>query len=443
MTSAVEDTSGDIGRGIILRVNTQIWSILALLLCAVGCGGADPSAVDEPVAADMEIAEPSDPEAIRPFAIDIPEDVLTDLRLRLSQRRLPDQIPGTGWEYGTERGYLEALLSYWEHDFDWRAQETMLNQFDQFKSSIDGLDIHFIHQRSPNDDALPLLVTHGWPGSFAEFSKIIGPLTDPAAHGGDPADAFHVVAASLPGFGFSDKPTERGFNPERMSDILAKLMERLGYTEYGAQGGDWGGIISRSHAFNYPDRVIGLHLNFVLAGPPADVDDPAAGVPPEQLERMRERQAFMANETGYQGIQGTKPQTLGYGLNDSPAGLAGWIVEKFHGWSDIDGDLESKFTKNELLTDIMIYWVTQTITSSTRIYYESRNVRSANPIGYIEVPTAGLIFPAEIIIPPQQWAEAAYNLVRWTEMPEGGHFAALEEPDALIGDVRAFFRDYR
>ncbi len=326
---------------------------IGLLTLAVACG--TPMADEDEMARD-ETAMPSaaaDPDAIRPFRIDVPEDVLADLRDRLARTRLPDEVPGTGWAYGTDLGYMRGLLAYWEHEFDWRVQEARLNEFDQFVTSVDGLDIHFVHQRSPNPDAIPLLITHGWPGSFTEFTKIIGPLTDPAAHGGEAADAFHVVIPSLPGFGFSEKPREGGFNPERMSEVLAALMERLGYERYGAQGGDWGSIITRWLAATHPDRVTGLHLNFVIAGPPPDVDDPEVGVPPEEMVLMRERQAFMSNERGYSAIQSTKPQTLGYGLNDSPAGLAAWIVEKFHEWSDLDdGNVESKFTKDELLTNI-------------------------------------------------------------------------------------------
>ena len=385
----------------------------------------------------------ADSDAIRPFTIDVADEVLTDLRDRLARTRLPDQIPGTSWDYGANREYMEELLAYWQDDFDWRAQERRLNEFDHFKTTIDGLDVHFIHQRSASEDAVPLLLTHGWPGSFAEFADLIGPLTDPAAYGGDPADAFHVVIPSLPGYGFSGKPTETGYNPERMADILAALMERLGYDRYGAQGGDWGAIISRVLAANYGDRLIGLHSNFMIAGPPPGVADPEEGIPVEELELRRERARAFADGRGYQAIQGTKPQTLGYGLNDSPAGLAAWIVEKFHGWSDNDGDVGSAFTKDELLTNITIYWVTETITSSSRLYYESGNTRPTRPVGYIEVPTGVAIFPKEILFSPRKWAEARYNIVRWTMMPRGGHFAALEEPELLLDDIRAFFRDLR
>ena len=382
-------------------------------------------------------------EEIRPFDISVPGEVLTDLNNRLERTRLPDQIPGTGWDYGMNREYLKELIEYWKDEFDWRDQEEKLNSFDHFKTAIDGLDLHFIHERSPVDGAIPLLLTHGWPGSFVEFVDIIGPLTNPEAYGGNPADAFHVVIPSLPGYGFSDKPEERGYNPERMADVLASLMERLGYERYGAQGGDWGAIIGRVLAGNYADRLIGLHSNFLLGGPPRGEADPQEGVPVEELELRQERARAFANESAYQSLQGTKPQSLGYGLNDSPAGLAAWIVEKFHGWSDHNGDLESVFTKDQLLTNVTLYWVTQTITSASRIYYESRRTPATRPVGFVEVPTGAAIFPKEISFTPRKWAEAQYNIVHWTVMPRGGHFAALEQPDLLVQDIRDFFAGLR
>lgn len=381
--------------------------------------------------------------SIRPFTISIPDEDIVDLKARLARSRLPEELPGTGWSYGTNTTYLAELLEYWQHGFDWRAQEALLNRFDQFVTDIDGLDIHFIHQRSPHPDAIPLLITHGWPGSVVEFHKIIEPLTRPELYGGEISDAFHVVAPSLPGFAFSEKPSVPGYNPEKMAHILAALMQRLGYETYGAQGGDWGGIINRILAARYPDNVMGLHSNFVLANPPAD---PAvrAATPELDLSRREQRQAFMANETAYQQIQGSKPQTLGVGLNDSPAGLAAWIVEKFHGWSDLpSGNPEEKFTKDEMLTNISVYWFTRSITSSSRIYYENRAVPMTEPLGFVTVPTAGAIFPKEIYLTPRLWAEQSYNIVRWTEMPQGGHFAALEEPELLLEDIRAFFRELK
>jgi pimeloyl-ACP methyl ester carboxylesterase len=341
-------------------------------------------------------------------------------------------------------GYFTDLIGYWRDGFDWREQERRLNEFDQFKTVLDGLDTHFIHQRSPEPNATPLIITHGWPGSIAEFTKIIGPLTDPVAHGGSADDAFHVVAPSMPGYGFSDKPTERGFGPEQIADVGAQLMARLGYDRYGIQGGDWGAIISRWHAFNHPEQAIGLHINMLIAGPPRGVDDPTEGVPPEELERSQARSSFYNTaEAGYSAIQGTKPQTVGYALNDSPAGQAAWIVEKFRAWCDCNGDPESVFTRDELLTNIMLYWVTETATSSARLYYESRNAPTSRPMGRVEVPTGVAVFPYELFIAPRKWAEASYNLTHWTEMPRGGHFAAMEQPDLLVEDLRTFFRPLR
>ena len=410
---------------------------MAVAACTADPSG-DPGSMADPVSAEGQ----PDSEAIRPFTIEIADEVLEDLNDRLARTRLPDQIPGTGWDYGANLTYMEELLAYWQDDFDWRAQERRLNEFDHFKTVIDGVDVHFIHQRSPEEDAIPLLLTHGWPGSFVEFTEIIGPLTDPAAYGGNAADAFHLVIPSLPGYGFSGKPTERGYNPERMADVLARLMERLGYDRYGAQGGDWGAIITRILAGNYSDRLIGLHSNMISGGPPPG-GNPEEGVPVEELERRRERVESFSDGRGYSGIQGTKPQTLGYGLNDSPAGLAAWIVEKFHGWSDNDGDVDSAFTKDEMLTNITLYWVTETITSSTRLYYESGNTPATRPVGYIDVPTGAAIFPYELFYVPQRWAEARYNMVQYTVMPRGGHFAALEEPELLVDDIRSFFGGLR
>ena len=380
-------------------------------------------------------------DAIVPFRIHVSDDALRDLKARLARTRFPDEIPGTGWDYGTDLAYLKSLVAYWQDRFDWRAQERKLNEFDQFKTTIDGIEIHFIHQKSKVPNAFPLAVTHGWPGSIVEFTKIIGPLTDPVKYGGRAEDAFDVVAISLPGFGFSGKPKDRGYSPEKIGTIIAKLMARLGYQRYGVQGGDWGGIISRLVALDDASHVAGLHLNFCLAGPPAGVPNPNEGVPPDELQRYQARQTYMENERAYQQIQGTKPQTLGFSLDDSPAGLAAWIVEKFHAWCDCDGNVESRFTKDELLTNITLYWVTQTGTSSTRIYYENR-VATGNP-GKVMVPTACALFPKEITVPPRKWVESRYNLVRWTEMPHGGHFAALEQPELLVNDVREFFRGIR
>jgi microsomal epoxide hydrolase len=383
---------------------------------------------------------PAGGEAIVPFKIQIPDAVLRDLHERLARTRFPDQLQNVGWDYGADPAYIKPLVEYWRDRFDWRAQERRLNAFDQFTTTIDGLKIHFIHQKSPVPGAMPLVLTHGWPGSIYEFHKIIGPLTDPVKYGGRAEDAFTVVAISLPGFGFSDRPTQPGYSPEKMAGIIAQLMARLGYTRYGVQGGDWGGIISRIVALNDAPHVAGLHLNFCVAPAPPG-PNPLEGVPEAEVKLMNETNQRMANERAYQQIQATKPETLGFALTDSPAGLAAWIVEKFHAWCDCGDNIESRFSKDDLLTNVTIYWATATAASSTRIYYENR---VAPPVqGRVTVPTACALFPKEISTPPRKWVEARYNLVRWTPMPRGGHFAALEQPELLVDDVRQFFRTLR
>jgi microsomal epoxide hydrolase len=383
-------------------------------------------------------------DAITPFRIQVPDAVLTDLRERLARTRFPDQIEGAGWSYGTELAYLKELCAYWRDKFDWRAQETALNRFDQFTTTIDGQRLHFVHVRSREPNALPLLITHGWPGSVFEFHKILVALADPAAHGGERGDAFHVVCPSMPGYGFSGPTRTTGWDVQRVAEVEAKLMARLGYARYGAQGGDWGALVTTHLGLLDPGHVAGIHLNMVVAGPPPGVANPAEGLSPKELQGLGDMAVFQKNETGYQQIQGTKPQTLGYALNDSPAGLAAWIVEKFRTWSDCDGDVERRFTRDELLTNVTIYWVTETISSSVRLYCESmRSGRFGVAGRRVEVPTGCAIFPKEIIRPPRRWAEAHFNVQRWTEMPRGGHFAALEEPGLLIEDVRAFFRALR
>ena len=427
-----------------LKLGRPGWLLLlAATLLTVSACGRDSGAPDTPEAAP---AGGDAAGAIVPFSIDVPDAVLDDLRERLSRARYPGELDGAGWTYGTSLGYLRELVAYWRDEFDWREQERRLNRFDQFKTNIDGLDVHFVHQRAADPDALPVIIVHGWPSSFMQFHKVIEPLTDPAAHGGSPQDAFHVVAPSIPGYGFSDKPRERGYGPAQMGDIFIKLMARLGYTRYGLQGGDWGGPIVAHMARADAEHVVGMHTETCRGGPPEGVEDPTAGVPPEELERMRDRQAFFSDEErGYSAIQGSKPQTLGYGLNDSAVGQAAWIVEKFRAWSDVNGDVESKFTKDELLTNITIYWVTQTATSSARLYYESPRQGRAGFLGAgrIEVPTGCAAYPRDVGFTPRLWNEARYNVTRFTIMPRGGHFAALEEPELYLDDVRAFFRGLR
>lgn len=382
---------------------------------------------------------------IQRFMIEVPDAVLEDLRDRLARTRYPDQLEGTGWTYGTELSYLKELCAYWATEYDWRKQEEALNRFEHYRTDIDGLGIHFIHQRSKEEKAFPLVITHGWPGSFTEFTKIIEPLTDPVAHGGRAEDAFHVVCPSMPGYGFSDAPKEPGFDSKRVAETEAKLMARLGYEGYGAQGGDWGAIVSTQMAQVDPDHVKGIHLNMILAKPPEGTPaEMVQGLNPKEVQGLMYMQKWLKTETGYQRIQGTKPQSLGYGLNDSPAGLAAWIVEKFYTWGDCKGNVENSFTKDELLTNIMIYWVTQTITSSTRLYYEAG---AAGPGGLsderVEIPTGCAAFPAELTRFPRKWVEKSYNVTHWTDMPAGGHFAALEEPELLVADIRTFFGSVR
>lgn len=378
------------------------------------------------------------------FEVHVPDAVLQDLRDRLERTRLPDQLEGAGWQYGTELEYLRELLAHWRDCFDWRAQERLLNRFAQYRTGIDDIDLHFIHQRSSHPNALPLVITHGWPGSIFEFHKIIDPLVDPVAHGGRAEDAFHVVCPSMPGYGFSSAPRTPGFDVTRVAGTIAKLMDQLGYASYGAQGGDWGSIVSTWLGILDAPHVRGIHLNFAIAFPPQGEANPMEGLSAEELADLAAAGEFMKSESAYQQIQGTKPQTLGYGLNDSPAGLAAWIVEKFRTWSDCNGDVESRFTKDELLTNVMIYWVTQSITSSTRLYCETmRSDRFATPVPRVETPTGVAIFPREVMRPPRRWVERAYNVRHWTRMPAGGHFAALEEPKRLVDDIRTFFRGLR
>ena len=409
------------------------------MLPLAACGGqpaeqAPPAPPPAPWLGDA--AEPADPQAIRPFTIAVPDAVLDDLQARLARTRLPDEIDGAGWDYGTPLGYLTELIAYWRDEYDWRAQEARLNAFDHFKTRIDGIDIHFIHQRSAEPDALPLIVTHGWPGSVAEFMEVIGPLTDPAAHGGSAEDAFHVVAPSMPGYGFSGHPRGRGVGPEQTAAINAQLMARLGYERYGVQGGDWGANIGRWHAVNHPGPVVGLHVNLAMALPPPD-DVPPGG------NRLRDGAVLQGRENGYSHIQGTKPQTLGYGLTDSPAGQAAWIVEKFRTWCECDGHPETIFSRDALLTNIMLYWVSGSGPSSARMYYEAFHAPTFDPPGRVEAPTGVAIYPGEPFNSPREWVEAWYNLQHWAEMPRGGHFAAMEQPELFVDDVRTFFAALR
>jgi pimeloyl-ACP methyl ester carboxylesterase len=380
---------------------------------------------------------------IEPFRIDVGDATLADLRDRLTRTRFPDEIHGSGWGYGTELAFLRRLVAHWRDGYDWRAAEARLNGFRQFRARVGDLGIHFIHERGRGPRPFPLVITHGWPGSVAEFTKIIGPLTDPGAHGGDPADAFDVVCPSMPGYGFSDHPTAPGMDPEGIAALWDELMTGLGYRRYGAQGGDWGAMVSTYLGYRHAAHVAGVHLNMVIAMPP-DPANAAEGLVEAEIVALMEAQRFLLEETGYQRIQGTKPQTLAYALNDSPAGLAAWIVEKFRAWSDCGGDVESRFSLDELLTNVMLYWVPETAGSSCRLYCESMRAGKFPPTDFrVDVPTGCAIFPREIIRPPRRWVDRLYNVARWTAMPRGGHFAAMEEPALLVDDVRAFFRPLR
>ena len=369
--------------------------------------------------------------AVVPFTIKVPDSVLRDLADRLSHARFPDELDGAAWDYGMNLAYLEKLVAYWRHTFDWRAQERRLNQFSQYKTRIDNLDIHFVHQRSPVPNARPLLLLNGWPSSIDEYSRVIGPLTDPVRHGGRAEDAYHVVIPSMPGYGFSDKPRERGYGNERLAADWAMLMARLGYTRYGTVGTDIGIAVGTELASRDASHVIGLHLAGCGGGGQAA---PATGT------------SASSDTQGYFELQATKPQTIGYSLSDSPIGLASWIVEKYHGWSDHSGDVEKVFTKDQLLTTVMLYWVTNSGPSSARIYYERRH-QPAGPAGRIAVPTACTNFDHRYDKRPRggnrSAAEARYNVTQWADMPRGGHFPAFEQPDLWLNDVRTFFRDLR
>jgi pimeloyl-ACP methyl ester carboxylesterase len=374
-----------------------------------------------------------------PFTIHVSDETLRDLKARLRHTRFPDQIPGSGWDYGTDTQYLKELVAYWAKDFDWRAQEKRLNAFHQYRAEIDGLRIHFIYERGhvkgKGPHPIPVLLLHGWPSSFVQFEKIIPLLTDPAGHGAPNAPSFDVVVASLPGFGFSDIPKERGFAIRAIAERMTKLMtETLGYQRFALRGSDIGGSVIQQLALAHPNRVIGAHISGLLRGVPLQADQP-----PSEAEQKfnRDLQAWTAAEMAYASLHSSKPQTLAAALNDSPAGLASWIVEKFRRWGDTQGNVESRFSKDELLTNLTIYWATQTIAPSMRLYYEfSRENRLT---GRVPVPTAALIAQHDMVPPPREVTERVYNLVRWNTTDVGGHFLEWEEPQLVAEDMRAFF----
>jgi pimeloyl-ACP methyl ester carboxylesterase len=384
------------------------------------------------------VSDAIDQPEIERFEIRVDDSVLEDLRERLARTRFPDQIDGTGWDYGIPVDYLRELVAYWLDGYDWRSQEAQLNELDHFRTRIDGQSIHFVHARSAHDDAMPLLLIHGWPGSVVEFLDVIPRLTDPAAHGGSASDAFHVVAPSLPGYGFSEPTRTRGWDPWRIARAFTELMSRLGMTRYGAQGGDWGAQVTTRIGALDPEHCTAIHLNMPLADP---TDERLSLTDPDKAD-LAAMQQFARDESGYALEQSTKPQTVGVGLNDSPAGLLAWIVEKLRAWSDCDGDPESVFTRDQMITNVMTYWVTGTIASSARLYWE-RQRSDTPPPDHVGVPTGVARYPEEVIRYPRSWVERRYNVTHWVDMPRGGHFAAMEQPELFVEDLRTFFRSVR
>ncbi len=372
---------------------------------------------------------------LKPFRIAIPTEALDDLQARLAQTRWPEAECVDDWSQGIPLAYTRELAAYWADGYDWRSREAVLNRFDQFTTEIDGLDIHFIHQRSPHQDALPLLITHGWPGSIAEFQNVIQPLVDPPS--GRPEDAFHVVCPSLPGYGFSGKPSTTGWGVGKIAQAWETLMLRLGYDRYGAQGGDWGAAVTTQIGRN-GGHCMAIHLNMPIARPAAGPGGDLTEDEQQALVAFAEHRKW---GTGYSKQQSTRPQTLGYGLVDSPVGQLAWIVEKFWAWTDCDGHPENVVSRDELLDNVMLYWVTGSGASSARLYWESFN--SFVTDGRVELPTGVAAFPREILRTPRRWCEDAYNITHWSTMPRGGHFAAFEQPELFVDDVRAFFATVR
>jgi len=371
--------------------------------------------------------------AVVPFTLDVPEAELEDLRLRLGRTRWPEAETVDDWSQGIPLAYVQELCWTWQHEYDWRATEARLNGLGQYRTELDGLGIHFLHVRSPEPGALPLVLTHGWPGSVMEFLEVIGPLSDPVAHGGRPEDAFHVVCPSLPGYGWSDRPSRTGWGLARIGAAWATLMARLGYERYGAQGGDWGAMTSVALALADPAHCAGVHLNMVMGAGP----DPGEELTEAELAEKARMKAFARTGRGYSGQQATRPQTLGYGLVDSPAGQAAWIVEKFHEWADCDGHPENVLTRSQLLDNVMAYWLPGTGASSARLYWESF---SSFRFDTLDVPTGFSQFPGEISHPSRRFVERRFTDLRyWGEPARGGHFAAFEQPELFVDEVRAFF----
>ncbi len=379
-------------------------------------------------------------DAIRPFRIETPDAALSDLRQRLAATRWPEKECVDDWSQGIPLAYVQEVCAYWGEKYDWRAREEKLNAFPQFMTEIEDLDIHFVHVRSPHEHAKPLVITHGWPGSIVEFQKVIAALADPPSHGGDAADAFHVVCPSLPGYGYSGKPTTKGTGVERIADLWSLLMQRLGYDRYFAQGGDWGAMVTTCIGIQDTEHCEGIHLNMPVAGPdPATMDD----LTDREQHALASIQEYQDVDSGYSKQQGTRPQTLGYGLTDSPAGQAAWILEKFWKWTDCDGHPENVLTRDELLDNVMLYWLPANAASSARLYWESFASQTAG-MAEVKAPTGCSIFPKEIFRMSRRWAEKRFtNLIYWNELEKGGHFAAFEQPETFVNEVRSCFRELR
>ena len=374
---------------------------------------------------------------VLPFKISIAQQELDDLRTRLVNTRWPERETVEDWSQGAPLGYVKALCSYWAEGYDWPTREARLNSFPQFVTDIDGLNVHFLHVRSEHENAVPLVLTHGWPGSIVEFLEVIGPLTDPTAHGGDSADAFHVVVPSLPGYGFSAKPASPGWGVQATAKAWARLMVRLGYDRYGAQGGDWGAMVTTSIAQQDPDHVMGIHLNMVVAFPRGEDGEMTEA----EQGALAGVQSYMAVDSGYSKQQSTRPQTLGYALVDSPAGQCAWILEKFWSWSDTAGDPVGALGADRILDNVMLYWLPGTAASSARMYWESFDKPPLDPVS---VPMGASVFPKEIFRPSKRWAAHQFHDIRyWNELDAGGHFAAFEQPAVFVDEVRAFFRTVR
>jgi pimeloyl-ACP methyl ester carboxylesterase len=376
---------------------------------------------------------------VTPFHIAVADDVLTDLKSRLRNTRWPEAELVDDWSQGAPLQWIREVCRYWADEYDWRRREAQLNRFAQFTTGIDGLDIHFIHARSPHPDAMPLIITHGWPGSVVEFHKVIDPLVDPVRHGGSAADAFHVVCPSLPGFGFSAKPTTTGWGVGRIASAWATLMERLGYGRYGAQGGDWGSAVTTALGAQDAAHCAGIHITLSMGSRPNVEGEPT----PEEARALAGIKYYADWDSGYSKQQSTRPQTLGYGLTDSPSGQAAWILEKFWAWTDCDGHPENVLSRDEMLDNVMLYWVTATAVSSARLYWESFSPKR-RPVVKVTVPTGLAVFPREIVTPVRKWMAPNFTDIRhWKEMPKGGHFAAFEQPDLFVAEVREYFRMLR